>query len=199
MLRALAFAVPDALISVIARAAGYAARLTNVGSEQAAEGRVRGLLMAPRFGVRRLHIGRGVIVDGVRRVELGERVTLHAGTQISVGQRGFVRIGEGTHVSRGSVLAGSGGITVGSHCAISSGVMIYSVTYDRSRGASLKESPAALRPVVIGDEVHVGANATILPGTSIGDGAVIGAGAVVTRSVEAGTTVVGSPARRLSP
>ena len=51
------------------------------------------------------------------------------------------------------------------------------------------------RPVTIGRDVWVGGGAIILPGVSIGDGAVIGAGSVVTRDVPAGQTVVGNPAR----
>lgn len=52
-------------------------------------------------------------------------------------------------------------------------------------------------PVRIGNDVWIGANATILPGVSIGDGAIIGAGAVVTHDVPAGETWVGNPARRI--
>ena len=52
-------------------------------------------------------------------------------------------------------------------------------------------------PVMIGDDVFVGYRALVLPGVTIGDGAVIGAGAVVTRDVEARTVVAGNPARSL--
>lgn len=53
------------------------------------------------------------------------------------------------------------------------------------------------KQVRIGNDVWIGANATILPGVSIGDGAIIGAGAVVTHDVPAGETWVGNPARRI--
>ena len=52
------------------------------------------------------------------------------------------------------------------------------------------------RPVIIEDDVSVGANATILPGIRLGRGCVIGAGAVVTKDVSSGKTVVGNPASR---
>ena len=93
------------------------------------------------------------------------------------------------------MLAGAGGISIGQHTKISSGVMIYTVTYDRSGGGLLREAPSLLKPVNIGNDVHIGANATILPGVTIGDNAVVGAGAVVTKDVAAGVTVVGVPAR----
>lgn len=49
--------------------------------------------------------------------------------------------------------------------------------------------------VVIGDWVYIGSHALIMPGVTIGDGALVAAGSVVTRSVEAGTVVAGNPAR----
>ncbi|GGO05200.1 acyltransferase [Saccharibacillus kuerlensis] len=54
-----------------------------------------------------------------------------------------------------------------------------------------------LGEVVIGDEVMIGANSTILPGVTIGDGAVVAAGSVVHRDVEAGTFVGGNPLRTI--
>ena len=51
------------------------------------------------------------------------------------------------------------------------------------------------RPIRIGDNVWIGGSATILPGVSIGDNAVVGEGSVVTRDVEPGTVVAGNPAR----
>ena len=53
-----------------------------------------------------------------------------------------------------------------------------------------------LRKTIIGDNVRMGSNATILP-VKIGDGAIIGAGCVVTKDVPAGVTVVGNPSRIL--
>jgi maltose O-acetyltransferase len=53
--------------------------------------------------------------------------------------------------------------------------------------------------VRIGSDVWIGGGAIILPGVTIGDGAVIGAGSVVTRDVDPGQTVMGNPARPRSP
>ena len=50
-------------------------------------------------------------------------------------------------------------------------------------------------PIVIGDKVWIGANATVLPGVTIGKGAIVAAGAVVTRDVPPNTIVAGVPAR----
>jgi 2,3,4,5-tetrahydropyridine-2-carboxylate N-succinyltransferase len=55
--------------------------------------------------------------------------------------------------------------------------------------------PASAVPVVIGDDVLVGANAVVLEGVQVGAGAVIAAGAIVTQDVPAGAVVAGSPAK----
>ena len=58
-----------------------------------------------------------------------------------------------------------------------------------------RRPPVEARPVVIGDDVWIGYNATVLKGVRIGDGAVIAPGAVVTRDVPPGVEVAGNPAR----
>jgi acetyltransferase-like isoleucine patch superfamily enzyme len=76
---------------------------------------------------------------------------------------------------------------VGSHTAISS------ITHDYS--AEVMYGTVVLKPVVIGDDVWISAHAVILPGVTIGDGAVIGAGCVVTKDVLPRAIVVGVPGR----
>ena len=64
-------------------------------------------------------------------------------------------------------------------------------------GALIRDVPDELLPTKIGRDVWIGANAVILGGVTIGDGAVVAAGAVVTKDVEAGAIVAGVPARLL--
>lgn len=172
-------------------------RLWRSGSDFTMEARVRGALFQARVGGSGLSLGRHALLIGCHAIRVGDSVTIHPGSQIVAGRTGKVTIGSHSHVSRNSVLAGAGGITIGEHCKISSGVMIYSVTYHRDFGVLLRNAPAKFAPVVLGNDVHIGANATILPGVTIGNNATVGAGAVVTRDVADGTTVVGVPARPL--
>lgn len=104
-------------------------------------------------------------------------------------------IGPGTWIGAFTVIDGSGGLTIGSGCDISSGVHVYTHSSAR-RCVSGRRYPEVDRaPVTIGDRVFVGANAVVLMGVTIGDEAVIGAGAVVTGDVPARTVVTGVPAR----
>ena len=108
---------------------------------------------------------------------------------------GEPEIGEGTWIGAFTMVDGSGGLTIGRGCDISSGVHIYTHSSAR-RCVSGRAYPEVDRaPVTIGDHVFVGANATINMGVTIGDHALVGAGAVVTRDVPAYTVVHGVPAR----
>ena len=110
---------------------------------------------------------------------------------------GSPEIGEGTWIGAFTVIDGSGGLTIGRGCDISSGVHIYTHSTVR-RCVSIREyNDVDQMPTRLGDAVFVGANATIMMGTSIGDQAVVAAGAVVTGDVDARTIVAGVPARRI--
>ena len=108
---------------------------------------------------------------------------------------GEPQIGPGTWIGAFTVIDGSGGLTIGAGCDISSGVQIYSHSSVR-RCVSGRAYPAVERRATrIGDRVFIGANAVVNMGVSIGDEAVVAAGAVVTHDVPARTVVAGVPAR----
>ncbi len=89
-------------------------------------------------------------------------------------------------------------ITIGDRTQIGPNTQIYAADHPRDhnvRRAHLENG----RPVHIGSNVWIGGSSIILPGVTIGDDAIIGAGSVVTRDVPAGATVIGSPARIQSP
>ncbi len=85
-------------------------------------------------------------------------------------------------------------ITIGDGCQIGPGVQIYAADHPRDpelRRQGLENG----RPVTVGPNVWIGGGAILLPGVTIGQDAVIGAGSVVTRDVAEGLTVMGNPAR----
>ena len=180
-----------------ARLGGYFIGFAKPDKGIRAEERLRGALYALRHGCKVKIIGRGVILDSPFAVFLAKGSSLRSGVKINTGAKGYCHIGRNSHVSHNSVLAAAGGISIGEECGISAGVLIYTLTYDRSEGLPLDQSPTRFAPVQIGDRVHIGMGARILPGVSIGNDAVIGAGAVVTKDVPEGATVVGVPAARI--
>ncbi|HJW92660.1 MAG TPA: acyltransferase [Thermoanaerobaculia bacterium] len=84
-------------------------------------------------------------------------------------------------------------ITIGNDCMFALRVTVSTATHDYENTPMNRET--LTRPVVIGNDVWFGVGATVLPGVTIGDGAVIGAQALVTKDVPPRAIVVGIPAR----
>ena len=112
------------------------------------------------------------------KVEIGDNAVIMMGAVINVGSV----IGEGTMIDMGAVLGGRA--TVGKHCHIGAGTVLAGVV-----------EPASATPVVIEDDVLIGANAVVLEGVRVGKGAVVAAGAVCVEDVPAGAVVAGVPAK----
>jgi len=197
-LRMFARWLPDAFIELLARLAGYTARqLFDKGFS--AERLIRGALIGARFGAKRLRLGRQVQFEGASQITLGDEVTFYMGTQLVACRTGEIRIGSHTHIGGHSLLSGQGGIEIGSRCAISSGVAIYSISnqYQESPEDNIIDNKVVYGKVTIGDDVWLGAGAIIFPGVTIGDHAVVGAGSVVRTDVSPWQVVAGVPARFL--
>ncbi|NYB72966.1 sugar O-acetyltransferase [Sedimentibacter hydroxybenzoicus DSM 7310] len=103
-----------------------------------------------------------------------------------------ISIGKNVFINSGCRFQDQGGITIGDGSLIGHNVVMATLNHDLSPDKRRDMHPA---PIVIGKSVWIGANATILAGVSIGDGAVIAAGAVVTKDVQSNTVVGGVPAR----
>lgn len=188
--------LPGLAIEIIARLLGWMVETFVPGTGLPLEMRIRGRLLSMRYGWKVDSIGRHVVILRPSEVRLGRGVAIRNGAVINIGRGGFCAVGAGSHISHNTVLAASGGINIGEGCAVSSGVVIYSVTYgDPPPGRAAVDGPVVKATVDIGPRVHVGMGARILPGVSIGEAAVIGAGAVVTRDVPPFTVVAGVPAR----
>ena len=124
-------------------------------------------------------------------VKIGEGSTIHIGARFY--QPKNVSVGRGTIIGDHATLDGRAKLTIGDHVDIASEVMIFNGEHD-IHSATFEPINA---PVVIGDYVFIGPRAIILPGVSIGWGAVIAAGAVVTKDVPDSTIVAGVPAEAI--
>lgn len=127
------------------------------------------------------------------QLRLAERVHLWPNVKISICGKehghAAVSIGEKTSIGDRTEIHACRLVMIGARCRISWDVVILENNYHaESRG-----------PVVIGNDVWIGCRVIVLSGVTIGDGAKIGAGAVVTKDVPAGSTVVGNPGRVIVP
>lgn len=157
---------------------------------------IRGWLIGGRSSWR---IGRSVrIVGPAGRVRFGRRVTLFGHSYLNCnGPEGFIEIGRDSHIDVGCVLYGQGGLSIGNHCAIAAGVIIYSQTNadDFRDGTPVSCQPVRYQRVIVEDGCWLGAGVRVIPDVTIGQSSQVGAGAVVTRSLPPLTRSVGVPAR----
>lgn len=123
---------------------------------------------------------------------IGTRCEIRAPLYVDYGCN--ITLGTGVFLNYGCVFLDVCRIDVGDGAQIGSGVQVVAADHPRDpevRAAGLECGA----PVVIGRNVWIGSGALVLPGVTVGDDAIIGAGSVVTRDVARGTTVVGNPAR----
>lgn len=103
-----------------------------------------------------------------------------------------ILLGKNVFINSGCCFQDQGGITIGDNCLIGHQVVIATLNHDFEPSMRACMTPA---PVAIGRNVWIGSHATVLPGVTVGDNAVIAAGAVVTKDVPRDTVVGGVPAR----
>ncbi len=109
-----------------------------------------------------------------------------------------IRLGRYTRVSKDCYLNGQGGITIGDGTILGPNVTILSSTHRYQQTKYLPyDEYDDFRPVTIGRGVWLGWGCMVVPGVTIGDGAIVAMGAVVTRDVAVGAIVGGNPARLL--
>lgn len=112
------------------------------------------------------------------KVEIGEGAVIMMGATLNIG----AIVGPGTMIDMGAVLGGRA--TVGARCHIGAGAVLAGVV-----------EPASATPVIVEDNVLVGANAVVIEGVRVGKNAVVAAGAVVVEDVPENAVVAGCPAR----
>jgi acetyltransferase-like isoleucine patch superfamily enzyme len=155
------------------------------------------LVSGSRLGTIDIEAG-AVLVSHSRGTALGVRgpVVLRV---LASGAR--IRIGADCGLS-GTVICAAKSVTLGKRCLVGADVMIFDTDFHNHPAAGRRHAvpdwDAISAPVTIGDDVFIGARATICKGVTIGNGSIVGAGSVVVSDVPPLTVVAGSPARVVS-
>lgn len=151
-------------------------------------------------------IDTGALLVEPRAISIGDRSHIDSNVKI-VGRvpEKPVRIGKGVHIGPGVLIYGTGGVTIGDYAAVAAGSVIYSARnlpespdlpgrlISMSHAAPAEMQYFVREEVVIEDFAFVGLNVSILPGVTIGKGAIINSGAVVAKDVPPYTIFGGPP------
>lgn len=162
----------------------------------------------PRWYIRLLaplyqHRGRGSKIYGsvrmdtppYRRFFLGNHSVIESYCCIN-NAVGDVVIGDYTRIGIHNTIIGP--VCIGSHVNLAQGITVTALNHNfEDKTKRIDEQGITTKPVIIGDDVWIGANAVILPGVTIGKHCVVAAGAVVTKDVQDNTIVGGVPAKEI--
>jgi acetyltransferase-like isoleucine patch superfamily enzyme len=106
-------------------------------------------------------------------------------------------IGNRVFIGRGVEFNIQAGIQIGDDCLIASGCVFVDHDHGMDLGQPMRSQPPKILPIEVGNNVWIGANAVLLKGINIGEGAVVGAGSVVTKSIPTNEIWCGNPAKKM--
>lgn len=133
------------------------------------------------------------------KVIIESDVMLERGVTVTPLENGSIQIGNGTYIGPFSCLAGPGHISIGKDCLIASSVGIYANNHIfTDLNTAIRHQGKTTKGIVIEDGCWLGANVNVLDGVTIGTGSIVGAGAVVTKSIPPMSIAVGVPAQVIS-
>jgi acetyltransferase-like isoleucine patch superfamily enzyme len=143
----------------------------------------------------------GIIGFGLRYIAV-KRLAKNCGKFVSIYPGVFflninqLEIGDYVSIHQMCYLEAFGGLKIGSNTAIAHGASVVSIEHDyQQRLVPMRNAKVIGKPTIIKDDVWVGTGAKVLAGVTVGDGSIIGAGAVVTRDVPAFSIAAGVPAK----
>jgi maltose O-acetyltransferase len=134
-------------------------------------------------------------VENNGRIEIGDRVLIDGRTvlvELVAHKGGTLSVGTSTYINYGVSISAHERVNIGRNCQIGNYTLIMDNDYHDMNDHLL---PGQSLPIEIGDDVWLGARVTVLKGVRIGDGSVVGAGAVVTKDVPPRSFAAGVPAK----
>ena len=180
---------------------------------------IKGVRAGNRFGLgfnaillypRCLRVGHDVSIEGPaylhclskKGVDIGSYTSierncwLHCGGNLAEHDHGFFKIGEYSFIGCNAVIGAGGGIKIGDHVLIGQSVNLHSENHNfLNSELRIDQQGVSYQGIIIEDDVWIGAKVTILDGVRISTGAVIAAGAVVTKSIPEFAIAMGVPAK----
>ncbi len=143
-------------------------------------------------------IEEGVLAFNPAHIFIGDDVYVGHRAMLKGDTRAELRIGSGAWIGQDCYMQSAGGIRIGERAGIGPRVMVFTSTHaETPPPAAVVDAALEFAPVEIGAGCDVGIAAILLPGASIGEGAQIGAGAVVTGHIPPGMVAAGVPAKVL--
>ncbi len=106
-----------------------------------------------------------------------------------------IEMGEGVGFNYGVYVNGYGGLTIGDDTGFGPYTMIHTANHETDPGRPIHEQGHIKKPISFGEDCWIGMGAIILPGVTIGDGVIIGAGSVVPNDLPPYTVAVGNPCK----
>ena len=191
------FRLPRKLCSALSRGCN-AARFRSQGVRLGRGSRIEGKVYLRLDGRSTVSIGQDCHIVG----DLGiNRIGRNIASSLSAGEGAVIRIGDGVGISN-SCLWARERIEIGNHVNIGADCLLldhdaHSLDPMDRRDYSVDKQHIATEPIVIGDDVLIGARCIILKGVHIGARSIVGAGSVVTGDIPAGEIWAGNPARKI--
>lgn len=143
----------------------------------------------------------GVVTTGAENISIGDYTWIDSYVRMDA-MFGELVIGKRVHVAHNCMLVGGGGLILEDYCGLSPGVKIFTnseapIDGKRMSGPMIPERYKAFvrKPVTVKKDAFLGSNVVVLPGVTIGEGAVVGANSVVAKDIPPWSIAVGAPAR----
>lgn len=162
------------------------------------------LYSATRFGLYKIVLGKRFSAGLIERISpnvqifvgkgaslfLGNKIRIHGNSRLTIDMGGVLSIGENTALNRNNGIFCFKNIKIGRNCIFGPNVLIYDHDHDFRNPMGIKANQYTKEEVVIGDDVWLGANVVILKGTKLGNGCVVGAGAVISGTYKDGSVII---------
>jgi acetyltransferase-like isoleucine patch superfamily enzyme len=158
--------------------------------------RRRGILIGPNCLIAdAVRLDRGPYVDQLGTIEIGSNAQFDFGVVLQA-WGGSIRCGDNVFFGPHTVVYGHGGVTIGDNTLVAMHCCIISSNHSiPPRARKIRYEPSELLSVSIGKDVWLAAGVKVLGGVTIGDGCIVGAGAVVTKDLPAYSIAHGVPAK----